>query len=174
MVSIRASIIVLIILIGSVMVFSYHSLTNDIPANQTIDTNLSISNTTSGNTSLAINVSNASVEDVDPVLPPRETILNGINWSNYPLLRNPYLHNYMVSEPTEVVNHTFLYVTIIVEITDKRNETEVLRQLSGADVELQKILGPDSGPNIYGTVEGVLYYAAIMPYETKVYARAFH
>ena len=181
MISTRISLIVIFLLISSVSVFIFCFLpdgngTNQININNSVaHSSVNISSNSSSNRTLESNITNHSIDDENLVLPSEETILNCINWSNYPLLRNPYIHNHEISDPTFVINHKFLYVTIVVEVINTKNETEVLRQLSDADRELQKILGPDSGPNIWGTADGVwVYYAAIMPYETDVWARAFH
>jgi|AGTN01.3.fsa_nt_gi hypothetical protein len=106
------------------------------------------------------------------ILPPQEGFLNNINWSNYSLLRNPYINTYKVSDPTYVNNHKFLYVVLVAEISGSRNQTEIFSQLSGIVLEERKLLGPNSGPTIWGAVDGILvYYATMLPYNDEVIVR---
>jgi hypothetical protein len=180
MINIRISILILVLLTIAVILFTYNSICGIEVNNSKTGASMDLINNFSSNVSLIpsstdVNATIVNSSEENLTLPSKEVILDNINWSNYPLIRNPYIHNYEISDPTDVINHRFLYVTIVVEVLDARNESEVLKQLSGIALEEQKILGPDSGPNVWGTTDGVwVYYAAIMPYESDVYARAFH
>ena len=126
------------------------------------------------NINLTASIQNDSLSNETLYLPAREAILDGINWSNYPLISNPYIHCHEISEPTETINHTFLYVTIVVDVNNDSDRAEVLRQLSGIVLEERKILGPNSSPNVWGRANGVwVYYAAMCPYDTKPHARYY-
>lgn len=174
---IRKLIIVSILFILAVMAITYYTCVNRGILNVNIVDDLNHSNSSlikANGTDLKANVTEVNTNDNNLVLPPKEVILNCINWSNYPLLRNPYIHNYDISDPTFVIDHKFLYVTICADAIDVSNETEVLREISGVASEMKKVLGQDSGPNVWVTVDGVLYYAAIMPYETDIWSNAYH
>jgi hypothetical protein len=137
--------------------------------------NHSTSNPTMNNSIINPCIINQYTTDDNLTLPSKEFILDNINWSIYPVISNPYIHNYEISDPTNVIDHKFLYVVIVVEIKDAKNMTEVLKQISGVVLEERKILGPNSGPTVWGTVDGIcVYYAALRPYETDVIARYLH
>jgi hypothetical protein len=173
MIGFRVSLLILIMFIITVILFSLNSINN--PGvynfknnNDYVKCNISLNNNTVANSSPVIEY----LIEENLTLPTKESILNNINWSNYSLLRNPYIPNYEISDPTDVINHKFLYVTIVMEVIDTKDKNEVLKQLSGVVTEEQKSLGPNSAPNAWGTVDGIwVYYTAIRPYETEVLAR---
>lgn len=172
MVSVRVSLLVIILFLVVVTLFTVNALYYQETGNFCNNDSSIINNTTLNN--LSIENSSTITEELireNPTLPPQEHFLENINWSNYSLLQNPYFQNYKVSDPTFVVDHKFLYVVIVVEINDARNQTEIFNQISGVVLEQRKLLGPNSGPTILGTVDGAcVYYAALSPYETKVSA----
>lgn len=176
MVNIRLALLVLVLYIGAVLLFAVNAFYNHEIGNLGSQNSSDLNNTTFNNSNTgSINIENSSavIENSireNPTLPPKEYVLQNINWSNYSLLQNPYFHNYEVSDPTFVVDHKFLYVVIVVEINDAKNKTEIFNQLSGVVLEERKLLGPNSAPNIWGTVDGVMVYnAALIPYETKMH-----
>jgi hypothetical protein len=156
----------------TVILFAVNAIYNHELGNFTNQECSIINNTTFYN--LSIENSSTVTEDLireNLTLPSQEFFMQNINWSNYSLLQNPYFHNYEVSDPTFVVDHKFLYVVIVVEINDAKNRTEIFNQISGVVLEERKILGPNSGPTVWGTVDGMMvYYAALTPYETDVSA----
>jgi hypothetical protein len=172
MVSARLSILVLIVYIIAVIMFAANAFYNQEISNFNNRDSSVINNDSINN--LSVENNSTITEDIiqnNLTLPSQEYILQNINWSNYSLLQNPYLHNYEVSDPTYVIDHKFLYVVIVVEIKDAKNQAEILKQISGVVLEERNILGPNSGPTVWGTVDGIcLYYAALTPYETDVCA----
>jgi hypothetical protein len=173
MISVRVALLVLILYLFTVILFAVNAIYDHEIGNFSSHGTSILNNTTLSN--LSIENSSTLVENLigeGLTLPSQEYILQNINWSNYSLLQNPYFHNHEVSDPTEVVDHKFLYVVIVVEINDAKNRSEILKQISGVVLEERRILGPNSGPTIWGTVDGIcVYYAALRPYETDVFAR---
>ena len=132
--------------------------------------NSPISNTSSEETHVG-NVSVIPGESFEEslILPPQDHFLNNMEWSNYSLLRNPRIHSYEVSYPTYVIDHEFLYVVLVAEINNESDPTEILSQLSGIVLEERKLLGPNSAPSIWGTVDSIwVYNAAMLPYDDKI------
>jgi hypothetical protein len=171
MVNIRIALLIIILYLGAVMLFAVNAINNHEIGNLGSQDSSIINNTTFNNSSIKNSsmVMENSIRE-NPKLPPQEHFLQNINWSNYTLLQNPYIKNYMVSDPTFVNDHKFLYVVIVVEINDASNKTEIFNQLSGVVLEERKILGPNSGPTAWGTVDGVMiYYAAQIPYDATIY-----
>jgi hypothetical protein len=177
MVNVRTSLLILTIFIIVLVIFSFntisnHEVINIKTNNSSMLFNHSTSNSTSNNSIVNPCITDGQSIDDNLELPSQEYILGNINWSNYPIIDNPYIHNYKVSEPTDVIDHKFLYVVIVVEVKDAINKTEVFNQLSGVVIEERRILGPNSGPTVWGTVDGVwVYYAVILPYENEVCVR---
>ena len=172
MVRVRVSLLILLMYIIAVILFAANAIYNHENSDFSSRDRSVINNTSLNN--ISFENDRTIVENIiqnNLTLPSQEYILQNINWLNYSLLQNPYFHNYEVSDPTDVVDHKFLYVVIVVEINDPKNKTEILKQISGVVLEQRKILGPNSGPTVWGTVDGIcLYYAALRPYETDVCA----
>jgi hypothetical protein len=176
MVNIRIALLILILYIGAVMLFAVNAIYNHEIGNSSNQDSSNLNNTTFNN----LSIENSSIENSsiamensireNPTLPSQEYVMQNINWSNYTLLLNPYFRNFEVSDPTYVNDHKFLYVVIVVEINDASNKTEIFSQLSGVVLEERKLLGPNSGPTVWGTVDGMMvYYAAQIPCDTTVY-----
>jgi hypothetical protein len=177
MVNVRVSILILIIFIIVLVIFSFNTISNQEVTNTKSNNSTMLANQNTNNSTSKISKVNLGIMDghsIDDnlILPTKDYILKNINWSNYPIINNPYIHNYEVSDPTDVISHKFLYVVIVVEVKDIKNKTEVFNELSGVVSEERKILGPNSGPTVWGTVDGVwVYYAVILPYENEICVR---
>lgn len=128
-------------------------------------------------TTIIQNVKNKSLiiiqvnNSTDPIVPSADQVKNGIHWSNYPLLTNGLINDCELSQPTPAINHSFLHITIHVDVTDTSNTHEILKQMAGIVREERALIGPDSFPNAWGFVDGGRYYCAWMwPYDDVVYA----
>jgi hypothetical protein len=173
MVSVRVSMFVLLIFIILVILLAVNTLCDNEVDNFSNEDRITINNSSKNDMSMAnASTMTEQLANENLMLPSREYILNNINWSNYSLLSNPYIHSHEVSDPTFVINHKFLYLVIVVEIKDATNKTEILNQISGVVLEERKMLGPNSGPSVWGTVDGMwVYYGAMIPYESHITAR---
>lgn len=169
MINVRISLFILIIFLIAVITFTFFMLCNPNLNNLNNSKNLLIINNTTLKELCSVNKTELieNITKTDLILPPQENFLGSINWSNYPLLSNPYIHDYEVSEPTFVIDHPFLRVVLVVEISDTKNKTEVFNQLSDVVLKEREYIGPNSSTTVWGTVDGFwIYYVNMLPNET--------
>jgi hypothetical protein len=102
--------------------------------------------------------------------PREETIMAGINWSQYPLIGDHRISESLIAEPNEVINHTFILVSMDVEVLDQQNVPEVYRQMSAIVKEERSILGEDSAPELWGKVGGMdAFHVGMLPFSNEIY-----
>lgn len=171
----KAIYILLIAFIMAILVFSTLYLINL----RNYGTDISVQNSTSksikNNTSLETNFSNNTVQldilnNSALLLPSNDTILSRINWSKYELIDNPRVTGSEIAKPNQIINHSFISVSVNVDIKDSNNVVGIYTELSGIAIELRNLLGPNSAPDVWGIYNGGDYFNAIIcPYEGIVY-----
>lgn len=106
----------------------------------------------------------------DIVLVNNDHIINNINWSKYPLLEKSYISDNRVAGPNSVINHTFIVVTVRVNIKDPDNTNELYHEMAGMVIEIRQVLGPNSSPEVMGEVNGIYSYdAEMIPFDNRIF-----
>lgn len=142
----------------------------------------SFNNTSMNNT---IELKNATITHPTPIIDANVTeytnnnthsidgndVFNSINWSRYSSIERCGVHNNEVSEPTYVINHSFLKFTIDVYIKDPENTRELFRELACIVIEIRQKIGPNSSISVVGLVDGMYSYSVdMLPYDDRLYA----
>src|SRR5271157_1380809 len=103
------------------------------------------------------------------IIPSNDYVINNINWSMCPNLQVGYVYKVYIAEPNQVIDHKFIEVQIVSEITNDSNRTIVLKQMAIVARDAREIYGPNSGIDIIGNKNGVLdYLVSMLPYDDKV------
>jgi len=134
---------------------SVNEINYTIPINNTNSTTIILSSVPGDNSTL--------------VIPSNDYVINNINWSMCPNLQVGYVYKVYIAEPNQVIDHKFIEVQIVSEITNDSNRTIVLKQMAIVARDAREIYGPNSGIDIIGNKNGVLdYLVSMLPYDDKV------
>ncbi len=117
-------------------------------------------------------VSNQSERPSNDTLfaPDNDSVLRQIQWDKYHLLSNGRVTVNEIAGPNDVIKHSFLSTTVLVDIMDPDNVPELYRELSGLVIDQRKFLGENSGPNVWGFVNGMgCFHAVMIPYNSTVF-----
>ncbi len=88
----------------------------------------------------------------------------------YPHVEKICIHDYEIAEPNSVINHTFIVFSIDVTVKNPENPRDLYYEMAGIVIEIRQLLGPNSSPNVWGLVNGIDSYNAIMlPYDDRIY-----
>lgn len=101
-------------------------------------------------------------------IPPNDYVINSINWSNYPNLKQGYVYTVYIAGPTDTISHKFIEVQILTEINDTSDNTIIRSQLSGIAYEVRNMYGPNSDIHILGTKDGAATWdITLYPYQNN-------
>jgi len=76
----------------------------------------------------------------------------------------------LISGPNGVINHSFVLYSIDITIKDPWDVQEIFKEMAGIAMEISQMIGSDSSPDVWGLVDGIDSYNAIMsPYDDKIY-----